>query len=73
MLDRYSYVRLMYTCLYEASMWGTTCFDPLFYHYPNDDNLYSDIEHTFIVGNGVKVSPVMSSIKGQTTFQSYFP
>ena len=37
---RYQYVRLIYTCLYEASMWGTTCFDPLFFHYPEDDKAF---------------------------------
>jgi alpha-glucosidase (family GH31 glycosyl hydrolase) len=34
MYDRYQYLRLLYTCLFEASTFGSTCFDPLFYHYP---------------------------------------
>ena len=38
--DRYQYLRHMYTCLYEVSAWGGSCFDPVFYHYPEDDNLY---------------------------------
>lgn len=37
MYDRYQYLRLMYTCMFEASKFGTTCFDPLFYHFPEDD------------------------------------
>jgi alpha-glucosidase (family GH31 glycosyl hydrolase) len=36
-LDRYQYLRHMYTCLADASMSGKTCFDPLLFHYPEDD------------------------------------
>lgn len=38
--DRYQYLRHMYTCLYETMMSGGTCFDPLFYYYPEDENLF---------------------------------
>lgn len=74
MLDRYQYVRLMYTCLFEASKWGSTCFDPLFYHYPEDENTYKDVESTFIVANAIKVSPVISAgVKENNEYMSYFP
>jgi len=49
--DRYSWLRLQYTCLYEVSKNGGTCFDPLFYHYPNDPEVYNDIEGSFMVAN----------------------
>jgi alpha-glucosidase (family GH31 glycosyl hydrolase) len=35
--DRYSYLRHLYTCLFEVSQWGGSCFDPLFYYFPEDD------------------------------------
>lgn len=40
MLDRYQYIRHLYTCIYEANQNGGTCFDPLFYYYPLDDMLF---------------------------------
>lgn len=74
MFDRYSYVRLMYTCLFEASMWGTTCYDPLFFHYPTDDKLYDDIESTFMVANNIKVSPILKpGVRDKQTYSVYFP
>jgi len=69
--DRYQYLRHMYTCLYEASHSGTTCFDPLLFHYPADEQVYKDIEHSFIVGDALKVSPKLEA--GNDTFMSYFP
>lgn len=36
MHDRMQYLRLMYTCLFEASEFGGSCFDPIFFHYPMD-------------------------------------
>ena len=69
--DRYQYLRHMYTCLFEASKYGRTCFDPLLFHYPEDDEVYKDIEHTFLVGDALKVSPVLKS--SNDTFKSYFP
>ena len=38
--DRYQYLRHMYTCLYETMMSGGTCFDLMFYNYPEDDTLF---------------------------------
>jgi alpha-glucosidase (family GH31 glycosyl hydrolase) len=73
--ERYVYARFMYGCQFEASQTGKTCFDPLFYHYPTLEDAYDDIEHTFIVNDAVKVSPVLHSLdmKNKTTFNSYFP
>ena len=56
-VDRYQYLRHMYTCLFEASTSGRTCFDPLLFHYPEDNEVYMNIEHTFLVGDALKVSP----------------
>jgi alpha-glucosidase (family GH31 glycosyl hydrolase) len=62
----------MYTCLFEVSQWGGSCIDPLFYYYPLDDNLFTNVEQTFMVGGALKVSPILEA--GVTdTFTSYFP
>ena len=72
--DRYQYLRHMYTCLFEVSTNGGTCFDPLFYYFPEDENLHIDPESSFMVGGALKVSPVLTALpNGTTTFQSYFP
>jgi alpha-glucosidase (family GH31 glycosyl hydrolase) len=63
----------MYTCLYEVSQWGGSCIDPLFYYYPEDDNLFTNIEESFMVGGALKVSPIYESLIGKTTYKSYFP
>ena len=71
---RYSFVRLMYTCLFEVSLSGGTCFDPLFYHYPNDEELYKDYEHTFMFANYIKVSPILEPLPDNSSeYKAYFP
>lgn len=60
--ERYKFARFMYECLFEASQNGRTCFDPMFYHYPSLDDAYTKIEHTFMVGDAIKVSPVLKSM-----------
>lgn len=71
MYDRLQYVRHMYTCLYEASANGGTCFDPLFYDYPDVNSTFEDIEHTFLVGGSYKVTPVLEP--NATNVTSFFP
>ena len=76
LIDRLQYTRLLYTCLYDASQTGETCFDPLFFHYPNDTLAMNDPEHSFMFANQIKVSPVMEEGVCNTenrTFKSYFP
>lgn len=71
MFDRLQYLRHMYTCLFEVSQWGGTCFDPLFYYYPDDDNLFDNIEESFMIGGALKVSPILAP--NVTVYDSYFP
>lgn len=61
----------MYTCLYEVSIEGGTCFDPLFYHFPENDNNFRNFEHTFVAAKVYKVSPVLTT--GSSIIDSYFP
>lgn len=73
LFDRYQYLRHLYTCLFEVHQNGGTCFDPLFYYYPEDDNLFDNPEQSFIVGGALKVSPILAALGTNTTFVSYFP
>ena len=69
---RYQYLRLMYTCLFEAHDYAHTCYDPLFFHFPLDENTFTNIEESILVGNALKVSPIL--VPGVTdTYASYFP
>lgn len=69
--DRMQYLRQLYTCLHDASESGQTCFDPLFFHYPTDNETFENIEHSFIYANALKVTPVLKA--NATTVKSYFP
>lgn len=59
--ERYRYMDFMYACLFSAYQDGNTCFDPLFYAYPDVEMAFEDIESTFMVGDALKVSPVLES------------
>ena len=61
----------MYTCLFQASQTGETCFDPLMFHYPEHESTFRDMENTFIVANSLKVTPVLDY--NTTLVTSYFP
>ena len=63
--ERYRFMDHMYQCLSAAYMDGATCIDPLFFHYPEAEGAFDDIEHTFIAGDAFKVSPVLH--RSQTT------
>jgi len=43
----------------------------MFFDFPDDMNCFDDIEHTFMVGDSVKVSPILQ--KGFDDFNAYFP
>lgn len=63
----------MYTCLFKVNQEGGSCVDPLMYHYPNDDTNFAsnNTEHTFLVGDAIKVTPVLKSNVDEVL--SYFP
>jgi len=69
--DRLQWVRQVYTCLFRMHNDGHTCFDPLFFHYPTLDEAFKDPEHTFIVADALKVSPVLE--EKVTKIKSFFP
>lgn len=63
----------MYTCLFDASQSGTTCVDPLQFHYPNIADLFDPDygDTSFIIANAIKISPILQP--GVSAFKSYFP
>jgi len=71
LFDRLQYSRQMYTCLFEATQTGETCFDPLLFHYPNVNAVFENIEETFIAAGHLKVSPVLTA--GATSVDTFFP
>ena len=48
---------------------------PLLYDFPEDDLALENIEQTYMLGEAIKVSPVLTAQDGEgdTTFDSYFP
>ena len=70
-LKRYALHRYHYTNVHYASTDGTPYFTPLFYRYPEDKEAYSRPEQNIMLGEFVKVSPVLSEVTITTTF--YFP
>jgi alpha-glucosidase (family GH31 glycosyl hydrolase) len=75
MRDRMQFLRFMYTCLFESSEFGGSCFDPLYFHYNMNLGALEDtqgVNDTFIFGGAVKVSPIVHKQNGPT-FKSHFP
>ena len=72
--QRLQYTRQLYSCLYEASRDGGTCFDPLMFHFPMEDQTFSETEHSFIFANALKITPVLDAETSDgDSVRSYFP
>mmetsp|Transcript_28241 Transcript_28241/g.42747 ORF Transcript_28241/g.42747 Transcript_28241/m.42747 type:complete len:374 (-) Transcript_28241:2684-3805(-) len=69
--SRLQFSRQLYSCLFEASQNGGTCFDPLMFHYPKDEGALERIEETFMFADVLKVTPIVKS--GAKNVISYFP
>jgi len=72
--ERLRYTRHLYSCLYEAQSGGGTCFDPLLFHFPLEDEAYSKTEHSFIFANALKITPVLDAeTSAGDSVSSFFP
>lgn len=74
--NRLKFMRHIYSNLFirvgEKINWPIIM--PLFYDQPSYPPAYSDIEHSYYLGKGIKVSPVFQQgVKDGDTFQSFFP
>ena len=49
--------------MFEATQTGQTCFDPLMFHFPENDRVYNktEMEKSFIVGDALLVAPVLET------------
>lgn len=71
-MNRFQFMRQMYTCMFEVSQWGGTCFDPAFYYYPLDDQTFDHINESFMVSGSLLVTPILEP-NVRDTFSTYFP
>jgi len=70
--NRYEFLRMQYTCLYEVHIDGGVCVAPTFFYYPEAEGAFKDIEQSFMVGNGkLMVVPVLK--EGAKNVTGFFP
>ena len=67
-----SYIRYIYSQMYKNYREGGSLVKPLFFDFPSDDMCFEDIEHTYMLGDAVKVSPVLEAGVNET-YKAYFP
>jgi alpha-glucosidase len=70
-LKRYALHRYHYSYVHKSSTDGVPYFTPVFYRYPDEDEAYKRVEQNILIGESVKVSPVLDNVTSTTTF--YFP
>lgn len=77
MHDRMQYLRLLYTCLFQASDSGTSCLDPIQFRYQVPDRFWTGdrpgFTSQYLVAGSILVSPIVQALNGATTYQAYFP
>uniref|UniRef100_A0ABK0LR68 Maltase-glucoamylase 2 n=1 Tax=Rattus norvegicus TaxID=10116 RepID=A0ABK0LR68_RAT len=66
LLIRYALLPYLYTLMHKAHTEGSTVIRPLLYEF-TDDNTTWDIDHQFMLGPAILISPVLESIR------AYFP
>lgn len=69
-LRRYALHRYQYSYLHKASTEGKVYFKPLFFDYPSDSQAYNRIEHNILLGDSIKLSPILENL---LTTSFYFP
>lgn len=57
--QRLQYTRFIYSQMYKVYLYGGSLIRPLFFDYPTDDNCFNNIEDTYMLGDAIKVSPVL--------------
>mmetsp|Transcript_5855 Transcript_5855/g.9434 ORF Transcript_5855/g.9434 Transcript_5855/m.9434 type:complete len:87 (+) Transcript_5855:2051-2311(+) len=57
--DRMKFLTQLYTCLFTASQDGGTCFDPMLFHFPEDDKVFDNTEEGFIFADALMVVPLI--------------
>lgn len=67
---RYTFLPYLYTLFQQASVDGTPIIRPLFFHYPQEKQVY-DVETEFLVGDSLLSAPISKS--GATSRSVYLP
>jgi alpha-glucosidase (family GH31 glycosyl hydrolase) len=76
MHDRMQYLRLMYTCLFQASDSGNSCLSPLQFRFPVPTSQWtagSVHTNSYLFAGSLLVSPIVNDTKGAATFKAYIP
>jgi hypothetical protein len=73
--DRLKLSRYIYTQMYLTHANGGSLVKPLFFDFPHDDESFSHevLSSTYMLGDSVKVSPLLQSKQDGDTYTSYFP
>jgi len=58
--------------MFYANYTGGAVTYPLFFDFPEDDETFNNVESTYMLGDSIKVSPVLE-YNEEITFKSYFP
>jgi alpha-glucosidase (family GH31 glycosyl hydrolase) len=72
MSSRLPYTRYIYSQMFFANYTGGAVTYPLFFDFPTDDETFNNVEKTYMLGDAIKVSPVVED-DTNSTFRSYFP
>lgn len=73
MFQRLPFTRYIYSQMFAANYTGGSVVYPLLFDNPSDAEALNNIEETFMLGDSLKISPVLNSSKTSTHFKAYFP
>lgn len=59
--NKLKFSRYTYSQMYQVYREGGALVRPLFFDYPNDDQCFNDASRTFMLGDAIKVSPILES------------
>ena len=69
--ERFIYLRHIYTCLFMSSKNGGSCYDPVYFHFPELG--INEYNSTFIVGDAILVQPTLDLRLSNDTYKTFFP
>lgn len=61
--NKYHMIRYYYTEMFKMSVFGTGPFyNPMFFHFPDDDFAYNDISNNIMLGGALKLSVLTTTL-----------
>lgn len=70
--QRLKFTRYIYSQMYQVFREGGPLVRPLFFDYPTDEETFKNVDNTFMLGDALKISPVLTNNDAQK-FETYFP